>query len=97
MAQQAQFKMTIEDAFDIEGRGTVVTGTVDRGSVSPGDEVLLRTTDAAKRVRVTGIEKFREQLPSATAGDTVGIYLSDITKADVTAGDSLVDPGARPE
>jgi translation elongation factor EF-Tu-like GTPase len=84
------FKMTIEDVFDIADRGVVVTGTVETGSVQPGDEVTFESKGARRSVRVTAIEKFREMLPRADAGDSVGLYLSDVAKDDVAVGDRLV-------
>jgi elongation factor Tu len=88
------FHLVVEDVFLIRGRGTVVTGRVEAGSLKPGDEIVLRTKNGDKRTVVTGIESFRKIKDAAHAGDNVGVLLRDITKEEVQRGDELIGPGA---
>jgi elongation factor Tu len=85
--------MTIEDVFSIKGRGTVVTGKIEAGSLRVGDEVAINGKNGEKRTVVAGIEAFRKILSEANAGDTVGILLRDILKHDVQRGDVILCPG----
>ena len=87
------FRMTVEDVFSIKGRGTVVTGKIEAGTLRVGDEVAINGKNGEKRTVVTGIEAFRKTLSQANAGDTVGILLRDIMKQDVQRGDVLLCPG----
>ena len=80
------FKMVVEDVFTITGRGTVVTGRVESGSVSLNDTVILNGTTP---LVVAGVEMFRKMLDSAQAGDNVGLLLRDITRDNVKTGDVL--------
>ncbi len=87
------FLMPIEDIFSIEGRGTVVTGRIERGTVKVGDEVeIVGIKNTAKSV-VTGIEMFNKQLQDGRAGDNAGILLRGTRKEDVTRGQILCKPG----
>ncbi len=87
------FLMPIEDVFSIEGRGTVVTGRIERGSVKINDEVeIVGIKDTAKTV-VTGIEMFNKSLDSGMAGDNAGILIRGIKKEDVERGQVLAKPG----
>jgi len=84
------FRMTVQDVFVITGRGCVVTGRVEKGSVALGDSVTLRRTDGSTRmVTVTGIEMFRKVLKVASQGDNVGLFLSGVEKRNVARGDIL--------
>ena len=88
------FLMPIEDVFTITGRGTVVTGRVERGQLNLNDEVeIVGLRDTQKSV-VTGIEMFRKQLDSAQAGDNAGILLRGISREDVERGQVLAKPGS---
>lgn len=88
------FLMAIEDVFTITGRGTVVTGRVERGTLKIGDEVeIVGLSDEKKKTVVTGIEMFRKQLDEAIAGDNVGVLLRGITKDEVERGQVLAKPG----
>ncbi|PMP76644.1 MAG: elongation factor Tu [Sulfurihydrogenibium sp.] len=88
------FLMAIEDVFTITGRGTVVTGRVERGTLKVGDEVeIVGLSDEKKKTVVTGIEMFRKQLDEAIAGDNVGVLLRGITKDEVERGQVLAKPG----
>ena len=87
------FLMSIEDVFTITGRGTVVTGRVERGQLKLNDEVeIIGIKDTAKTV-VTGIEMFRKQLDYAEAGDNAGVLLRGISRDDVERGQVLAKPG----
>lgn len=84
------FRITVEDVFSITGRGTVITGRVESGSVAVGDPVTLRRVDGSRReVTVTGIEMFRKMLDVAKQGDNVGLLLRGLDKSDVGRGDVL--------
>ena len=88
------FLMPIEDVFTITGRGTVVTGRVERGQLNLNDEVeIVGLRDTQKSV-VTGIEMFRKQLDYAQAGDNAGILLRGISREDVERGQVLAKPGS---
>lgn len=84
------FRMTVEDVFAITGRGTVITGRVEAGTIKIGNSVRLTRVDGTARdVEVNGIETFRKKLDAASAGDNVGLLLRAITKADIARGDVL--------
>ncbi len=88
------FRMTVQDIFSIKGRGTVVTGKIESGTLKVGDEIAIQGKNGEKRTTVTGIEMLRKVVSQADAGsDTVGILLKDIAKGDVQHGDVLVCPG----
>jgi elongation factor Tu len=89
------FLMPIEDVFSISGRGTVVTGRIDRGIVKVGDEVeIVGMTDKPEKTVVTGVEMFRKLLDQGQAGDNVGCLLRGIKKTDVERGQVLAKPGS---
>jgi elongation factor Tu len=88
------FLMAIEDVFSIKGRGTVVTGRIERGKIHPGDEVEILGFTAPKKTTVTGVEMFRKLLPEGIAGDNVGCLLRGIAKEDVERGQVLAAPGS---
>lgn len=90
MASDPFFRMTVEDVFFIRGRGTVVTGQIESGTLNVNDEIYIRRANSSKRVTVTSIEMFRKILDQAKAGDNVGILLRDITKQEVEKGDVLL-------
>ncbi|MFZ5392131.1 MAG: elongation factor Tu [Patescibacteria group bacterium] len=88
------FLMPIEDIFTIEGRGTVVTGRIDRGIVKINEEIeIIGISDTQKTV-VTGIEMFNKSLDEGRAGDNAGILLRGIKKEDVARGQVLAKPGS---
>ena len=88
------FLMPIEDVFGIKGRGTVVTGRVERGSLKQGEEVeIIRFGDVRKTV-ATGLEMFHKLLDSTEAGDAVGILLRGVDRDEVERGQVLVKPGS---
>lgn len=87
------FLMAIEDVFSIKGRGTVVTGRIDRGKVKVGEGVEIVGLKDTRKSTVTGVEMFRKQLDEGIAGDNVGILLRGIEKEDVERGQVLAKPG----
>ncbi|ACI59909.1 elongation factor Tu [Ureaplasma urealyticum] len=88
------FLLAIEDVFTISGRGTVVTGRVERGTLKVNDEVEIVGLKDTQKTVVTGIEMFRKSLDQAEAGDNAGILLRGIKKEDVERGQVLVKPGS---
>ena len=89
------FLMPIEDVFGIKGRGTVVTGRIERGQVKTGEEIEIIGLDrATRKVVVTGVEMFRKTLDSGQAGDNVGCLLRGIERDDVERGQVLAKPGS---
>ncbi|KUK84204.1 MAG: Elongation factor Tu [Microgenomates bacterium 39_6] len=87
------FSMAIEDVFSIKGRGTVVTGRVERGVLKVNEEVEIVGLRDTQKTVVTGIEMFRKSLDEARAGDNVGILLRGIEKDDVERGQVIAKPG----
>lgn len=93
--ENEDFLMGIEDVFTISGRGTVVTGRVDRGTVKVGDTVqIVGLNDEVKTAIVSGIEMFRKQEDYAVTGDNAGILLKDITREEVVRGQVLAKPNS---
>ena len=88
------FLMPIEDIFSIEGRGTVVTGRVERGAVKVGEEVEIVGIKDTAVTTVTGVEMFNKQLDRAQAGDNAGILIRGIKKEDVHRGQVLAKKGS---
>ena len=88
------FLMCIEDVFNIEGRGTVVTGRVERGVLKKMDEVEIVGLQETRKTTATDIEMFRKLLDSATAGDNVGVLLRGTKKDEVDRGMVLAKPGS---
>jgi elongation factor Tu len=87
------FLLPIEDVFSIEGRGTVVTGRIDRGIIKVGEEVELVGLRDTQKTTVTGIEMFNKQLDEGRAGDNAGILLRGIKKTEVERGQVVAKPG----
>ncbi len=87
------FLMPVEDIFSIEGRGTVVTGKIERGVVKVGEEVEIVGIKATAKSTVTGIEMFNKNLQEGMAGDNAGILLRGLKKEDITRGQVLSKPG----
>lgn len=88
------FLMPVEDVFSISGRGTVVTGRVERGIVKVGDEIEIVGIRDTQKTVVTGVEMFRKVLDSGQAGDNVGLLLRGTKKEDVERGMVLSKPGS---
>ncbi len=87
------FLMPVEDVFSIKGRGTVVTGRIERGVVKVGDEIEIVGIKDTKKSVVTGVEMFRQSLDQGQAGDNAGVLLRGIEKDDVQRGQVLAKPG----
>ena len=88
------FLMPIEDVFSISGRGTVVTGRIERGTVKVGEEIEIVGFKPTEKKVVTGVEMFRKLLDSGVAGDNVGVLLRGVEKTDVERGQVLCKPGS---
>jgi elongation factor Tu len=89
------FMMAVEDVFSIKGRGTVVTGRVDRGVLKKGEEIqIVGLRDDVIKTTVTGIEAFHKELDEARAGDNAGILLRGTTREEVERGMVLCKPGS---
>ncbi|MFP6612276.1 MAG: elongation factor Tu [Pirellulales bacterium] len=87
--------MAVEDVFSIEGRGTVATGRIERGTVNIGDEVeLVGLTDESRKIICTGVEMFNKTLDSGQAGDNVGMLLRGIKRDEIERGQVLAKPGS---
>jgi elongation factor Tu len=88
------FLMPIEDVFSISGRGTVVTGRVERGIVKVGDEIEIVGLKETRKTTCTGVEMFRKLLDSGEAGDNIGALLRGVNRTDVERGQVLAKPGS---
>ncbi|HZJ18227.1 MAG TPA: elongation factor Tu [Patescibacteria group bacterium] len=88
------FLMPVEDVFSIKGRGTVVTGRIERGKVKVNDTVEIVGIKDTKSTVVTGVEMFRKQLEDGQAGDNVGLLLRGVEKDDVERGQVIAKPGS---
>jgi len=88
------FLMPIEDVFSISGRGTVVTGRVERGIVKVGEEVEIVGIRDTKKTTVTGVEMFRKLLDQGQAGDNIGALIRGVGREDVERGQVLCKPGS---
>jgi elongation factor Tu len=89
------FLMPIEDVFGIKGRGTVVTGRVERGKVKVGESIeILGIHEASRTVVVTGVEMFQKTLDEGVAGDNVGCLLRGVERTEVERGQVLAKPGS---
>lgn len=87
--------MPVEDVFGIKGRGTVVTGRIERGKVKVGDtvEIVGMTDEAPRRTVVTGVEMFQKTLDEGIAGDNVGCLIRGVERNEVERGQVLCAPG----
>ena len=88
------FLMPVEDVFSISGRGTVVTGRIERGIIKPGEEIEIVGIKDTTKTTVTGVEMFRKLLDEGVAGDNVGCLLRGTKKEDVERGQVLAKPGS---
>src|SRR5277367_5656892 len=93
-AKDQPFMMAVEDVFSISGRGTVVTGRIDRGIVKVGDEVEIVGIRPTSKTVVTGVEMFRKLLDQGQAGDNVGCLLRGVEREGVERGQVLAKPGS---
>lgn len=88
------FLMPVEDIFSIEGRGTVVTGRIERGIIKVGQEVEIVGIKDTAKTTITGIEMFNKSLPEGMAGDNAGLLVRGLKKEDITRGQVLAAPGS---
>src|SRR6202035_3671339 len=89
------FLMPVEDVFSITGRGTVVTGRIERGKVHTGETVdIIGIKEKATTTTVTGVEMFRKLLDEGIAGDNVGLLLRGVKRDEVERGQVLAKPGS---
>jgi len=88
------FLMPVEDVFSIEGRGTVVTGKIERGVIKVGEEIELVGLKDTMKTTVTGVEMFNKSLDQGMAGDNAGLLLRGIKKEDIHRGQVLAKPGS---
>jgi elongation factor Tu len=88
------FLMPVEDVFSIKGRGTVVTGRVERGQVKTGEEIEIVGIEDTKTTVVTGVEMFHKLLDQAEPGDAVGCLLRGVEREDIQRGQVLAKPGS---
>jgi elongation factor Tu len=88
------FLMPVEDVFSISGRGTVVTGRIERGTIKLGETIEIVGIKETQTTTVTGIEMFRKEMEQGEAGDNAGILLRGIKKEEVERGQVLVKPGS---
>ena len=88
------FLMPVEDVFTIQGRGTVVTGRIEKGTIKLNEEIEIVGMKDTMKTTVTGIEMFRKEMDEGVAGDNAGILLRGIKKEDVQRGQVLVKPGS---
>jgi len=93
-AVDGAFLMPVEDVFSISGRGTVVTGAVERGIIKVGDEIEIVGLKATQKTTCTGVEMFRKLLDQGQAGDNVGVLLRGTKREDVERGQVLCKPGS---
>jgi elongation factor Tu len=93
-AVDGAFLMPVEDVFSISGRGTVVTGRIERGIVKVGEEIEIVGIKATQKTTCTGVEMFRKLLDQGQAGDNVGILLRGTKREDVERGQVLCKPGS---
>jgi elongation factor Tu len=93
-AVDQDFLMPVEDVFGIKGRGTVVTGRIERGVVKTGEEIEIVGMGERRKVVVTGVEMFQKTLDRGEAGDNVGCLLRGVERTDVQRGQVLAKPGS---
>ena len=93
-AVDGTFLMPVEDVFSISGRGTVVTGRIERGIVKVGDEIEIVGIKATLKTTCTGVEMFRKLLDQGQAGDNVGVLLRGTKREEVERGQVLAKPGS---
>lgn len=89
MTTDTSFRMTIKDVFSIKGRGVVVTGLVEDGALNVGDEVYYKGPSGVKKTAVAGLEALGKQITQAEIGDTIGVLLQGLDRAELRKGDVL--------
>ena len=93
-AIDGDFLMPVEDVFSISGRGTVVTGRIERGVVKVGDEIEIVGIKETSKTTCTGVEMFRKLLDEGVAGDNIGVLLRGVKRDDIERGQVLAKPGS---
>jgi elongation factor Tu len=93
-AVDGDFLMPVEDVFSISGRGTVVTGRIERGVIKVGEEIAIVGIKDTQKTTCTGVEMFRKLLDEGRAGDNVGVLLRGTKREDVERGQVLAKPGS---
>ena len=87
------FMMSVDGTYNIEGRGTVITGTVEHGTVKPGDEIeIVGFNNKPKKTTVTGVETFKKTLDYGESGDNVGLLVRGLTRKDISRGMIIAKP-----
>ena len=89
MPTDPTFRMTVQDVFSIKGRGSVITGRIESGTITVGNEIRIQRKSSSKTAVVNGLEVQRKVTTQAQTGDDVGILMKDIGKEDVQPGDIL--------
>lgn len=89
MPTNPTFRMTVQEIYSIKSRGTVVTGQIESGTITVGDEIHIQCKNSSKTTVVSGVEVNRKVVTHAQKGDNVGILLKDISNEDVHQGDIL--------
>ncbi|MBV6449328.1 MAG: Elongation factor Tu [Anaerolineales bacterium] len=89
MPADPTFRMTVQEVFSIKGRGTVVTGRIESGTLSVGDEIRIQKGGLSRTVVVSGVEINRKALTRAQAGDMIGALFKDLEQGDIQQGDAL--------
>jgi len=89
MSADPTFRMTVQEIFSIRGRGTVISGQIENGTVTIGDEILILNQGSKKKTRVSGVEVKRKKVTSAQKGDQVGVLLKEISEGEIQPGDVL--------
>jgi len=89
MPADPAFRMTVQEVFSIKGRGTVVTGRIDSGTINVGDEIRIQKGSSSRTVVVSGLEINRKALARAQAGDVIGALFKDLEQGDIQQGDAL--------
>jgi len=92
-SNEKPFLMPVEDVFSISGRGTVITGRIEQGSLKPQDDIQIVGPKPIDKIQVTAIEMFKKTLDSAQAGDNVGLLLRGLKRDDVVRGEVACKPG----
>jgi len=89
MSTDPTFRMTVQEIFSIRSRGTVVTGQIEYGTITVGDEILIQSQSSTKKTVVAGVEVNRKVVKKAHRGDKVGVLLKEISQENVQPGDIL--------
>lgn len=89
MSADPTFRMTVQEIFSIRGRGTVISGQIENGTVTVGDEIFLLSQGSQKKTKVSGVEVKRKKVKQAQKGDQAGVLLKEIGEGEIQPGDVL--------